>query len=145
MNNTAVDPVGPSPVVRLVMGPLTKMLNPMVGKLAGRRRFRMAAQLHHVGRRSGTRYVTPVGARLNGDSVLIPLTFGNQSDWARNVYAAGECGIELNGKTYHVVRPRFVAAADAAPLARPAFNPVERFVFRVLGIRQFMQLQVVPR
>jgi len=139
----AVDRVGPSLIVRLVMTPMTKMLNPLVGKLAGRRRFRMAAQIHHVGRRSGRRYVTSAGARVNGGIMVIPLTFGNQSDWARNVYAAGQCWVQLNGSTYHAVRPRFLAAADATPLVRAAFNPVGRFVFRLMGIQQFIQLEVV--
>jgi hypothetical protein len=41
--------------------------------------------------------VTSVGARLQAGIVLIPLTFGNRSDWARNVRAAGECSVRLNG------------------------------------------------
>jgi hypothetical protein len=53
--------------VKLVMRPMTKMLNPLVRTLAGRRHFRMAAQIRHVGRRSGRPYMTPVGARLSGD------------------------------------------------------------------------------
>ena len=48
----------------------------------------MAAQIHHVGRRTGTPYVTSVGARVRDGIVLVPLTFGNRSYWARNVYAA---------------------------------------------------------
>ena len=143
--NSSAEPMGPSLTVKIVMKPLTKMLNPLVGKLAGRRRFPMAAQIHHVGRRSGTRYVTSVSARVHGDAMLIPLTFGNQSDWARNVYAAGECRGQLNGETYRAVRPRFLSATAAAPLARAAFGPIERFSFRLLGIKQYMQLQVVSR
>lgn len=61
------------------MRPLTRMLNPVVGTLAGRPHFRMAAQIRHVGRRSGRRYVTPAGARRSGEVIVIPLTFGNQS------------------------------------------------------------------
>ena len=80
-----VYPVGPSLIVRVVMTPLTKMLNPVVATLAGRRHFPMAAQIHHVGRRSGKPYVTSVGARVHNGIVLIPLTFGNRSDWVRNV------------------------------------------------------------
>ena len=93
-------PVGPSLIVRVVMAPLTKMLNPPVARLAGRRRFRMAAQIHHVGRRSGKPYVTSVGARVHKGTVLIPLTFGNRSDWARNVYRAGECSVRVKGTDY---------------------------------------------
>ena len=56
------------------------MLNPLILKLAGRRHFRMAAQIRHVGRRSGRAYTTPVSGRRSGDIVLLALTFGNQSD-----------------------------------------------------------------
>jgi F420H(2)-dependent quinone reductase len=83
--------VPPAPLVRAVVRPLTKVLNPVIGKLAGRRHFRMAAQIHHVGRRSGKKYVTPAAARRAGDRIVIPLTFGNRSDWALNVRAAGGC------------------------------------------------------
>ena len=72
----AVVPVGPSLFVRLVMGPITKLLNPIVATLAGRRHFPMAGQIRHVGRRTGTPHVTSVGARVQGSAVLIPLTFG---------------------------------------------------------------------
>src|ERR1700740_858118 len=76
------DAVGPALLVRLVLAPLTKVLNPLVGRLAGRRHVPMA-KLHHIGRRTGTSYLTSVGARVRGGVVLIPLTFGNRSDWAR--------------------------------------------------------------
>jgi len=68
--------VRPSRLVAVVMGPMTKALNPVMRKLAGRRHMRMAAQIRHVGRRSGRSYVTPAGARLTGDTFVIPLTFG---------------------------------------------------------------------
>ena len=80
--------VRPSRFVRAVFGPLTKVLNPVVVKLAGRRHVKFAAQIRHTGRRSGRQYVTPASARLAGDTFVIPLTFGNQSDWSRNVRAA---------------------------------------------------------
>jgi hypothetical protein len=47
-----LEPVGPSPIVKIVMRPMTKMLNPLIVKLAGGRHFGMAAQIRHVGRRS---------------------------------------------------------------------------------------------
>jgi hypothetical protein len=55
--------VRPSRLVAMVMGPLTKLLNPVMRKLAGRRHVRMAAQIRHIGRRSGRAYVTPAGIR----------------------------------------------------------------------------------
>jgi hypothetical protein len=74
---------------------------------AGRRHFRMAAQIWHVGRRSGRLYMTPAGARMAEGVVAIPLTFGNESDWSRNVRAASGCFIRLDGQDYRATRPEF--------------------------------------
>jgi len=134
--------VGPSRLVAIVMRPMTKMLNPAVAKLAGRRHFRMAAQIRHVGRRSGRQYVTPAGARLAGDTFVIPLTFGNQSDWSRNVRAAGSCEIRLNGTDYRADRPVLADRAEADQVIRAAFGPAERAMFRMLGIRQYLLLHL---
>jgi deazaflavin-dependent oxidoreductase (nitroreductase family) len=139
------EPVPPAAVVKVVMRPLTKILNPLIKKLAGRRHFRMAAQIWHVGRRSGRLYMTPAGARRAGDDVvLIPLTFGNRSDWARNVQAAGGCRIRLLGRDYSATQPEFLTMAEAGPLLPVAFSPVERASFRMLGIRQVLRLRIAP-
>jgi deazaflavin-dependent oxidoreductase (nitroreductase family) len=122
---------------------MTRILNPVIVKLAGRRHVRFAAQIRHTGRRSGRQYVTPTSARLAGDTFVIPLTFGNQSDWSRNVRAAGGCSIRLNGVDHRAVQPRLATKEQALLQARQAFNPVERAMFRMLGIRQFLLLQRV--
>jgi deazaflavin-dependent oxidoreductase (nitroreductase family) len=114
----ALAPVAPAAIVRMLVRPLTKILNPLMVRLAGRRFFPMA-QIHHAGRRSGKAYVTPTSAHLRGDVLLIGLTFGNQSDWSRNVRAAAGCTVRLGGHTYRATR------------------------FRLLGIRQFMRLHAV--
>ncbi len=138
------EPVDPSLVVKLMMRPMTKVLNPLIGRLAGRRHFRMAAQIRHVGRHSGRPYTTPVGARRSGDVVVIPLTFGNRSDWSRNVRAAGGCSIRLNGRDYDATNPVFLDPHEAKPLVKSAFSPFERASFRPLGIQQFMRLHIAP-
>jgi deazaflavin-dependent oxidoreductase (nitroreductase family) len=132
-------PIGPSLMVRIVMGPMTKVLNPLVRILAGRRHFKMAARLHHRGRRSGRPYVTPIGARTKNGIIVIPLTFGNQSDWVRNVRAAGACDIRILGQTYHATNPVVVDLADAKAETRALF-PVARLSFPLLGIRQVLEL-----
>ena len=133
--------VRPSRLVAVAMRPLTTVLNPVMLKLAGRRHVRMAAQIRHVGRRSGRAYVTPAGARLAGDTFVIPLTFGNASDWSRNVRAAGGCTIVLNGTDYRAVQPELADRDQAAPVVRAAFGPLERAMFRMLGIRQYLLLR----
>jgi len=140
----AIEPIRPALFVRIVMGPMTKILNPLVVKRAGRENFRMAAQVRHTGRRSGRAYVTPVSARLRGDVIVIPLTFGNQSDWSRNVAAAGGCSIRLDDRDYDATDPQFLSREQAGELLKPMFSPMERASFRLLRIRQFIRLHATP-
>jgi deazaflavin-dependent oxidoreductase (nitroreductase family) len=137
-----LQPIRPALIVRTVMRPMTKVLNPVIKRLAGRRHFVMAAQIHHVGRRSERHYVTPVGAHLKDDVFVIPLTFGNQSDWVRNVRAAKGCTIRVNGGTYRAGEPEFLNWADAQSVLRSMF-PITRFFFPLMGIKQFMRLPLV--
>jgi len=132
----------PSWFVRVAMGPMTKVLNPVIRKMAGRPHFRMAALVRHTGRRSGRQYVTPVGAELTGNTVVIPLTFGTESDWSRNVRAAGGCSIRLGGTDYDAVAPEVLSAGEARPVVRSAYSAWQRGMFRMLGIKQFLLLQV---
>jgi len=133
-------PVGPSVIVRMVLRPLTKLLNPLIGILAGRRFVPLIARIHHVGRRSGKPYMTPTGAHVTGNTIVIPLSFGNRSDWARNVRAAGQCVVQLRGKCYHATEPLFLDAEDAKPVVKQSFNAVNRFGFRLFGIKQYLFL-----
>ena len=132
--------VRPSWFAAAIMGPPIKALNPLILKLAGRRHVKMAAQIRHVGRKSGRPYVTPVRARLTGDTFIIPLTFGNVSDWSRNVRAADGCEIQYDGTGYRADRPELADRRQAAPVLRAAYTPVDRAAFRVLGIRQYLLL-----
>jgi deazaflavin-dependent oxidoreductase (nitroreductase family) len=139
-----LEPIGPALVVRVMIRPMTKILNPVIVKLAGRQHFPFAAQIRHVGRRTGKAYVTPATAHVHGDVIVIALTFGNQSDWSRNVRAADGCFIRVNGRDYRATNPQLLRPEDAADLIRSAFNPLERAGFRLLGIRQFMRLDALP-
>jgi deazaflavin-dependent oxidoreductase (nitroreductase family) len=141
-HGAALAPVAPAAIVRVLVRPLTKILNPLMVRLAGRRFFPMA-QIHHAGRRSGKAYLTPTSAHVRGDVLLIGLTFGNQSDWSRNVRAAGGCTVRLRGRTYRATSPELVTWADDGALIASAFNPMLRAGFRLLGMRQFMRLHVV--
>ena len=104
---TKSQPAYPSPLVRHVVRPMTRVLNPAIRRLAGRRHPALA-RLEHRGRRSGREYVTPVSAHLTGDTFLVPLTFGDRSDWCRNVLEAGGCSIRWRGRD-QVTRQRVAA------------------------------------
>jgi deazaflavin-dependent oxidoreductase (nitroreductase family) len=136
-------PMPPSVLVRVVMRPMTKMLNPLVRRMAGKKHMNMAALVFHTGRRSGREYATPAGARLVGDEFLIPLTFGTESDWCRNLRAAGGGKIRWKAKDYQVTAPEIFAMDSIGPLLKKTFKPYERAFMRMMGIKRYLDLKVV--
>ena len=51
--------------------------------------------LTHVGRKSGKIYRTPVNVFQASNGFIIALTYSSQSEWVKNVLAAGGCGEAL--------------------------------------------------
>jgi hypothetical protein len=133
-----------SRLVRYVMRPMTRVFNPILRRAAGRRFFSMAAQVGHRGRHSGLFYITPVSARPLGDGLVIPLTFGDRSDWCRNVLAAGSCSIRFKGRDYYATAPIVLTRTDAQPMIRQAFRRPERLMFLMVGIKRFLYLRAIP-
>jgi deazaflavin-dependent oxidoreductase (nitroreductase family) len=86
-------------------------INNMTLHLAGHAAF---ADLEHVGRKSGIVRHTPVRAFRVGDTVIIGLNFGRQSDWYQNITAAGTCRIRLGGEQLTLGAPALVPAGQAA-------------------------------
>jgi deazaflavin-dependent oxidoreductase (nitroreductase family) len=125
---------------RLVQGLLrsiARLFGPISRPLAGRRWFRLWAIVHHRGRRSGRRYATPVAIRATAGGAVIPLPFGDRTQWHRNVLAAGGCVVRWGGEDVPMVDPEVVdrAAAEAA------FNRLLRFLIRRAGIHAFLRLR----
>jgi deazaflavin-dependent oxidoreductase (nitroreductase family) len=81
----------------------------MTLRLAGHAAF---ADLEHAGRKSGTVRHTPVRAFRAGDTVVVGLNFGRQSDWYQNIKAAGTCRMRLGGERLTLGRPELVPAEE---------------------------------
>jgi len=90
--------------------------------------------LRHRGRRSGKTYETPVNLFRDGDEIVIALTYSSNSDWVKNVLAAGECGISTQGETLALSRPRLVV--DREKTWAPA--PV-RIALNRLGVHEVLR------
>jgi hypothetical protein len=60
----------------------------------------------HRGRVSGRTYHTPVWAFRTKDGLAIALTYGSESDWAKNVLLAGSCDLRRAGRPIHLREPR---------------------------------------
>ncbi len=71
--------------------------------------------LEHVGRKSGTRYRTPLTVFSTEDGVAILLTYGPDRDWLKNLTAAGGGRMTRYGKTFELRNPRVMPKAQAAP------------------------------
>jgi deazaflavin-dependent oxidoreductase (nitroreductase family) len=112
-----------------------RILNPVMRLAAGRRHW-YAAALHHVGRRSGRPYTTPVVAEPVDGGFLIPLPYGTDVDWLRNLRAAGRATIDVRGRGYTLYDPRVIDAALALPMVREA----RRRVWRRLGIEHYLHV-----
>ena len=71
-----------------------------------------SAIVHHVGRRSGTPYATPVIAHQSEGDVLIPLPYGTDVDWLHNLLAAEHAVVDLEGRSLEVDEPAVVDIDD---------------------------------
>ncbi|MGW0183458.1 nitroreductase family deazaflavin-dependent oxidoreductase [Nocardia sp. NPDC003345] len=96
-----------------------RYLNPLMRRLAPS--LPGFAVVEHIGRRSGNSYRTPVSLFRRGDVMAVVLLHG-ETDWARNIVAAGGARIHYRGKAVTVRDPRIVppraAAANTPRLAR---------------------------
>jgi deazaflavin-dependent oxidoreductase (nitroreductase family) len=93
--------------------------------------------LTHVGRKSGTVYRTPVNVFRVPDGFLIALTYGPDSEWVRNVVAAGRCQLETRRVRYQLSAPTVVHDPS-----RRRFPPPVRVILRVIGADDFMHLSI---
>lgn len=94
--------------------------NRAVSNPAERRRGKRPV-LEHVGRVSGTHYMTPLDARqVEGGVIFTPL-YGSETDWLRNVLAAGEATLHVEGEVIELTRPRLIGAGELPDtIERPA-------------------------
>ncbi|MGH3560571.1 MAG: nitroreductase family deazaflavin-dependent oxidoreductase [Mycobacterium sp.] len=82
--------------------------NPAVQKLLAPH-LRHMVVIEHCGRRSGKSYQTPVMAFVEDGSVSVVLNYGAESDWVRNVVAAGSAVVVHQGKRYTLSAPRVLS------------------------------------
>jgi deazaflavin-dependent oxidoreductase (nitroreductase family) len=76
------------------------------------------AVILHRGRRSGRAYRTPVLAFRQGETLVVALIYGEESDWLRNLRAAGGGQVVRGGRTYELGAPHVVETDAAAELSR---------------------------
>lgn len=95
------------------------------------------AVVHHVGRKSGSRYQTPVLAFPTHEGFVTPLPYGTDTDWCLNWVEEGEGVVEVRGGRTAVANPRIVSADEALPLLPAILRPG----VRLLGLPGFMVVE----
>ena len=95
------------PPIAAVFGLFTAF-NPLLARFAGSKYLPLWALISHRGRRSGRIYSTPIAARRVADGFVIPLAFGETSDWCRNVLASGRAEIRWKDRVYLLENPVLV-------------------------------------
>jgi deazaflavin-dependent oxidoreductase (nitroreductase family) len=91
--------------------------------------------LINVGRKSGRVYRTPVNVFRVPEGFLIALTYGRDSEWVKNVLAAGKCQLETRRVRYQLSSPTILHDPS-----RRRFPFVVRMILRLIGANDFMQL-----
>jgi deazaflavin-dependent oxidoreductase (nitroreductase family) len=93
--------------------------------------------VHHIGRKTGREYETPVNVFHREDQYLIALTYGGGS-WVENVLAAGGCSLETRGHTVELTDPERYTDPDRRGVPVPV-----RWMLRLLDVDEFLSLRAV--
>lgn len=93
----------------------------------------------HHGRRSAKQYRTPVNVFPRPDGrYVIALTYGPNTDWVKNVVAAGGCELLTRGAHLELTSPRRFHDGS-----RQEIRVVERSVLGLLHVYEFLELHAV--
>ena len=106
-------------------------------RTAGRKGARYAV-LRHTGRVSGAERATPLDAVPVDGGFEIVLPYGPDTDWLKNLRAAGSAVLEHEGVAYRVHDPVVV------PVAESSFGATDDPSLRIFGIREALRLTAEP-
>jgi hypothetical protein len=120
----------------------TRFVNTVVNPLLVERglaggRLSEIGTVEHVGRRSGVHRLTPVHPEPTGTGFRILVPLGGESEWARNVLAAGHCRLHLHDQIFDLDEPAMKPAADAMDLPWLVRRVMTALGFQYLHLRTF--------
>lgn len=92
--------------------------------------------VEHPGRRSARAYRTPVLVFRTADGFSMIVGYGLQSDWVRNLIAAGGGGLQHRREHYRLTRPTLLRGDDAYR-ALPA---LARTFARLVGVEGVLRV-----
>src|SRR5262249_9936957 len=123
----------PKAVARFNSHVTNHVSRPLAGQAPG------FAVVTHVGRRSGRAYRTPVNMFRDGERYVFALTYGADSQWVKNVMAAGSCEVRTQGRTVRLCEPRIFTEPDRRLVPAPV-----RLALRILDVSDFLSMRPAP-
>lgn len=124
-------PAGMRQVNKVALNKVTRRLAPWLPGLG---------VVVHRGRTSGRRYQTPVNVFPRPDDrYVLALTYGPDTDWVKNVIAAGGCELLTRGTHIELTAPRLFHDET-----RREIRMVERTILGLLHVYEFLELRAVP-
>ena len=115
------------PFTRYLINPVTRLF---AGWMPG------FALLTYRGRTTGRTYHLPMNVFQRGEHYIFVLTYGSDSQWVKNVLAAGGCGIRVKGRDLQLVEPELIV--------NPPWNLVPRavqLIERLAGVTEFLRMR----
>jgi deazaflavin-dependent oxidoreductase (nitroreductase family) len=113
-----------------------RAMKPLILRRAGAAESPTAV-VEHVGRTSGRHYETPVVATKIEDGYAIALPYGPNTDWLKNVLAAGRATLRHGGAAHELEAPAVVAL----DLVDDRFAAKEQRLHRRFGVRDALLLR----
>jgi len=112
----------------------TCVINPVTRLFAGR--MPGFGILTYTGRTTGRIYNLPINVFRRGDQYIFVLTYGSESQWVKNVLAAGGCHIRVRGRDVRLVEPELIVDPSRKLVPRPV-----RFIGRLGRVTEFMRMR----
>ncbi len=112
------------PFTKRVVNPLTRLF---AGWMPG------FGLLTYSGRATGRVYHLPINVFRRGDQYVFALTYGSDSQWVKNVIAAGGCEIRIRSRNIRLVEPELIVDPEVELVPEPV-RFFLKHVVRVTGL-----------
>jgi deazaflavin-dependent oxidoreductase (nitroreductase family) len=113
---------------------VTRFVNPINRLFAGR--VPGFGILTYSGRRTGRIYHTPINVFRRGDEYIFVLTYGSDSEWVKNILAAGECWLRTRGRDVELTDPELVVDPTRSLVPAPI-----RFIGHLGNVTEFVRMK----
>jgi deazaflavin-dependent oxidoreductase (nitroreductase family) len=91
----------------------------------------------YTGRKTGRTYHTPINVFRRRNHYVFALTYGSQSQWVKNIMAAGGCRMRRMGRDIRLVEPELIVDPTTSLMPRP----LRFFLGRLIGVTEFLRMR----